>query len=185
MLLKQTEIFEWIEETNAEHFDKNNIINKLGFCISIFRIMEIIMISTSVSINLLKLFQNDSQRRIPSLSPLYGQCGFQNCFLMTVMTISFVGVYIYGLFLDGAGWDRRNCRLVEPTPKVLYTPLPVAHVFATNVDKPSKATNLYECPVYKKPRRTDLTYIFPLLLKTNKNPDHWILRGVALLCDIK
>ncbi|XP_034335195.2 dynein axonemal heavy chain 5 isoform X1 [Magallana gigas] len=95
------------------------------------------------------------------------------------------GVYIYGLFLDGAGWDRRNCRLVEPTPKVLYTPLPVAHVFATNVDKPSKATNLYECPVYKKPRRTDLTYIFPLLLKTNKNPDHWILRGVALLCDIK
>lgn len=97
----------------------------------------------------------------------------------------FVGVYIYGLFLDGAGWDRRNCRLVEPTPKVLYTPLPVAHVFATNVDKPSKATNLYECPVYKKPRRTDLTYIFPLLLKTNKNPDHWILRGVALLCDIK
>ena len=102
-----------------------------------------------------------------------------------MMYVYFVGVYIFGLYLDGAGWDRRNCRLIEPTPKVLYTPLPVAHVFATNVDKPSKATNLYECPVYKKPRRTDLTYIFPLQLKTNKNPDHWILRGVALLCDIK
>ncbi|KAK3576985.1 hypothetical protein CHS0354_005992 [Potamilus streckersoni] len=94
------------------------------------------------------------------------------------------GVYIYGLFVDGAGWDRRNCRLVEPTPKVLYTLIPVVHVFATNVEK-TKSTGIYECPVYKKPRRTDLTYIFPLQLKTNKQPDHWTLRGVALLCDTK
>ncbi|KAL5010677.1 hypothetical protein ScPMuIL_012982 [Solemya velum] len=94
------------------------------------------------------------------------------------------GVYVYGLFLDGAGWDRRNARLIEPTPKVLYTLIPVAHVFATNMEKP-KSNTLYECPVYKKPRRTDLTYIFPLLLKTNKDPAHWILRGVGLLCDTK
>lgn len=96
----------------------------------------------------------------------------------------FAGVYVYGLFLDGAGWDRRNARLIEPTPKVLYTLIPVAHVFATNMEKP-KSNTLYECPVYKKPRRTDLTYIFPLLLKTNKDPAHWILRGVGLLCDTK
>ncbi|KAJ8315371.1 LOW QUALITY PROTEIN: hypothetical protein KUTeg_007521 [Tegillarca granosa] len=95
------------------------------------------------------------------------------------------GVYVYGLFLDGAGWDRRNARLLEPTPKVLYTLLPVAHVFATNLDKGAKAVNAYECPVYKKPKRTDLNYIFPLALRTNKNPDHWTLRGVALLCDTK
>ncbi|XP_052807224.1 dynein axonemal heavy chain 5-like isoform X2 [Mya arenaria] len=94
------------------------------------------------------------------------------------------GVYIYGLFLDGAGWDRRNARLIEPTPKVLYTMIPVVHVFAVNQEK-SKVQNMYECPVYKKPRRTDLTYIFPLALRTNKNPDHWTLRGVALLCDTK
>ncbi|XP_021362874.1 dynein heavy chain 5, axonemal-like isoform X1 [Mizuhopecten yessoensis] len=95
------------------------------------------------------------------------------------------GVYVYGLILDGAGWDRRSARLIEPTQKVLYTPLPVAHVFATNQEKQGKAQNLYDCPVYKKPRRTDLTYIFPLGLKTNKNPDHWTLRAVALLCDTK
>jgi len=94
------------------------------------------------------------------------------------------GVYVYGLYLDGAGWDRRNARLMEPQAKVLYTLLPVVHVYAINVDRP-KSANLYECPVYKKPNRTDLTYIFPLLLKTSKDPDHWILRGVALLCDIK
>jgi dynein heavy chain len=91
-------------------------------------------------------------------------------------------VYIYGLYLDGAGWDRRNAKLIEPTPKVLFTLIPVVHVFAVNVEK---AKTGYDCPVYKKPRRTDLTYIFPLQLKTNKNPDHWTLRGVALLCDTK
>ncbi|PAA86956.1 hypothetical protein BOX15_Mlig012039g1 [Macrostomum lignano] len=94
------------------------------------------------------------------------------------------GVYVYGLFLDGAGWDRRNARLTEPPAKVLYTSLPVVHIYAINTERP-KSSNLYECPVYKKPKRTDLNYIFPLLLRTSKDPDHWILRGVALLCDTK
>lgn len=94
------------------------------------------------------------------------------------------GVYIYGLYLDGAGWERRGCKLIEPQPKVLFTLLPVVHVYAVNSTAP-KDPRLYQCPVYKKPQRTDLTYITPLWLKTVQSPDHWILRGVALLCDIK
>ncbi|XP_062857915.1 dynein axonemal heavy chain 8-like [Trichomycterus rosablanca] len=94
------------------------------------------------------------------------------------------GVYVYGLYLDGAGWDRKNCCLVEATPKVLFTPLPVVHIFAINSTAP-KDPRLYVCPVYKKPRRTDLTYITGIVLRTVQPPDHWILRGVALLCDIK
>ncbi|KAI8438606.1 hypothetical protein MSG28_011048 [Choristoneura fumiferana] len=94
------------------------------------------------------------------------------------------GVYVHGLFLDGAGWDRRNTRLCESTLKVLYTALPVFHVYAINSNAP-KDPKLYQCPVYKKPVRTGLTFITPLWLMTIKNPDHWILRGVAILCDIK
>lgn len=94
------------------------------------------------------------------------------------------GVYIYGLYLDGAGWDKRNCRLNESINKVLYTLLPVVHVYAIFSTDP-KDPKLYQCPVYKKSRRTDLNYITPLWLQTIKPPEHWILRGVALLCDIQ
>ncbi|XP_056012226.1 dynein axonemal heavy chain 8-like [Ostrea edulis] len=94
------------------------------------------------------------------------------------------GVYVYGLYLDGAGWDKRNCRVCEPPPKVLFTPMPVVHMYAINSTAP-KDPRLYQCPVYKKPHRTDLTYITFIVLKTNQSPDHWILRGVAALCDIK
>lgn len=95
------------------------------------------------------------------------------------------GVYVYGLFLDGAGWDRRNQRLTESTLKVLYVSMPVVHVFAINTKESSRDPKLYVCPVYKKPRRTDLTFITPVYLKTVQNADHWVMRGVALLCDIK
>uniref|UniRef100_F7EDE6 Dynein axonemal heavy chain 8 n=1 Tax=Monodelphis domestica TaxID=13616 RepID=F7EDE6_MONDO len=94
------------------------------------------------------------------------------------------GVYIYGLYLDGAAWDRRNGKLTESTPKVLFTQLPVLHIFAINSTSP-KDPKLYVCPIYKKPRRTDLTFITVVYLRTILSPDHWILRGVALLCDIK
>uniref|UniRef100_H2ZG69 Dynein, axonemal, heavy chain 5 n=1 Tax=Ciona savignyi TaxID=51511 RepID=H2ZG69_CIOSA len=101
------------------------------------------------------------------------------------------GVYVYGLFLDGAGWDKRNTRLTEPANKVLFSNLPVAHVFAVNAASKDSSTKckaghvFYDCPVYKKPRRTDLTYIFPLKLNTtvSHGSDRWALRGVALLCD--
>ncbi|CAH3041642.1 unnamed protein product [Pocillopora meandrina] len=94
------------------------------------------------------------------------------------------GVYVHGLYLDGAGWDRRGCKLVEPTQKVLFTSMPVIHIYAINTTA-GRDARMYQCPIYKKPKRTDLTYIASVDLKTNQNPDHWILRGVALLCDIK
>lgn len=48
-----------------------------------------------------------------------------------------------------------------------------------------KDSRLYSCPIYKKPVRTDLNYIAAVDLKTSLPPEFWILRGVALLCDVK
>ncbi|CAF0945608.1 unnamed protein product [Adineta steineri] len=98
------------------------------------------------------------------------------------------GVYIYGLKVDGAAWRmsrEKGGHLADPPPKQLYSDLPVVHVYATNEPK-ALGNAYYVCPVYKKPRRTDLTFIFSLSLKiNNNNPDFWCLRGVALLCDTK
>ena len=90
------------------------------------------------------------------------------------------GVYIHGLFIEGAGWDRKNIRLTESQPKVIYTAMPVIHVSATNSTDEGDP-KMYRCPVYRRPRRTDLNYIFDVDLKTVQSPDYWILRGIALL----
>ncbi|XP_077138122.1 dynein axonemal heavy chain 8 isoform X2 [Ranitomeya variabilis] len=93
------------------------------------------------------------------------------------------GVYVHGLFLEGAGWDRKTAKLTECVPKVLFTMLPVVHLFAVNSPTATDPGS-YICPVYKKPERTDLHYVTTVSLKTSEPPDHWILRGVAALCDI-
>ncbi|KAK9893078.1 hypothetical protein WA026_023570 [Henosepilachna vigintioctopunctata] len=94
------------------------------------------------------------------------------------------GVFVYGLYLDGAGWDRKNSKLMESPNKVLYVLIPVVHIYAINTPVKSNTVS-YISPVYKKSRRTDLNYITSLFLTTIKPPEHWTLRGVALLCDIQ
>lgn len=59
------------------------------------------------------------------------------------LCLSQEGVFVHGMFLDGAGWDRRNLRLCEATLKVLYTALPVVHVYAINSTAP-KDPKLYQ-----------------------------------------
>uniref|UniRef100_A0A669PQ64 Dynein axonemal heavy chain 5 n=1 Tax=Phasianus colchicus TaxID=9054 RepID=A0A669PQ64_PHACC len=93
------------------------------------------------------------------------------------------GVYVYGLYLEGASWDRKNMRLTESKPKVLFEMMPVIRIYAEN--NTSKDPRLYSCPVYKKAIRTDVNYIAAVDLRTLQPPEHWILRGVALLCDVK
>ena len=95
------------------------------------------------------------------------------------------GVYVYGLYIEGAGWDKRGNKLIEATSKVLFCPMPVIHIYAGNNPQHKETNRLYSCPIYKKPSRTDLTFIALVDLRTVQTPDHWILRGVALLCDIK
>lgn len=43
------------------------------------------------------------------------------------------GVYIYGLFLDGARWNHEAFILDEPLPKVLFSSAPVVSILLRNV----------------------------------------------------
>eukprot|EP00698_Gefionella_okellyi_P008565 TRINITY_DN2129_c0_g1_i1.p1 TRINITY_DN2129_c0_g1~~TRINITY_DN2129_c0_g1_i1.p1 ORF type:complete len:4495 (+),score=1467.97 TRINITY_DN2129_c0_g1_i1:46-13530(+) len=91
------------------------------------------------------------------------------------------GLYIYGMFLEGASWDAKRGRLKDSLPKVLFDPMPIVHVTAVSTQTALDSARFYVCPVYRLPRRTDLNYIFDVTLKTDEPPEKWVLRGVALL----
>ena len=70
--------------------------------------------------------------------------------------------------------------------QVLFEPLPVMHLRAVNsVGGRDVTRHYYECPIYRKPSRTDRTFVESVGLKTSASPDHWVLRAVALLCSVK
>ena len=103
------------------------------------------------------------------------------------------GVYVHGLFIEGAGFDRAAGLIIESEPKKLYVPMPVLFVSANakkNQDALRKeqfgSLGPFDCPVYKYPKRTDRFYIFIVTLKcpdSSKGPAHWVLRAAALLCN--
>jgi len=100
------------------------------------------------------------------------------------------GVLIYGLFLEGASWNKNKEMLADPLPRQLYCQLPAlavdaqdnnAEVAAAPGNKQNQIKK-YECPVYKTPFRTGLNYIFSVMLNTDRDEADWILKGTALLC---
>lgn len=99
------------------------------------------------------------------------------------------GVFIHGLHLDGASWNKAEATLAECVPKTLFARLPVLYVTAiTLTQKRNKSGDYgpyggYECPCYKYPSRTDKNLIFTVTMPSRDHrPSHWTLRGTALLC---
>jgi dynein heavy chain, axonemal len=58
------------------------------------------------------------------------------------------GVYIRGLFLEGARWDASIQSINDSLPKQLYTELPVIHLDPQQ-HRPEVTADIYRCPVYK------------------------------------
>jgi dynein heavy chain, axonemal len=100
------------------------------------------------------------------------------------------GAYIRGLFLEGAGWDAQELKLVDSNPKQLYVLMPVIWF------KPLKSQDIvkghrYECPVYKTSERrgmlstsghsTNYVTSIKLQMLAQHEEKYWIKAGVAML----
>ncbi|XP_052747260.1 dynein axonemal heavy chain 7 [Bicyclus anynana] len=101
------------------------------------------------------------------------------------------GVYIYGLFMEGARWNMSAYVVDESLPKVLYDDFPP--VWLIPLKREDIPTDVfYNCPLYKTGDRRGVlsttghstNYILFMRLPTAQPPDHWIMRGVALLTQL-
>ena len=89
------------------------------------------------------------------------------------------GVYIKGLYLEGAGWDKKAACLVEANPMQLTTPIPTIHFKPTEARK-KQAKGFFACPTYYYPIRStsfvvsvDLKAGTFRLLKNIPKKIHW------------
>ena len=96
------------------------------------------------------------------------------------------GVYLTGMFLQGAKWEDSNPDapgfLTEMVNKELDPKIPVMRVYAVELQH-KNTKGYYECPVYYTTARGG-TYIFTAYLKMENDetdPIQWILAGVALI----
>jgi len=97
----------------------------------------------------------------------------------------------YGLFLEGARWDRQASQLAESLPKVLFDTLPLLQLTPVQMDK-REIVPSYACPVYKTSERKGVlattghssNFVMMVDLPTDLPESHWINRGTAFLCGL-
>lgn len=104
------------------------------------------------------------------------------------------GVYMYGLFMDGARYNRDHKCIDEQYPSELYDKMPLIHFkpFRGYVVNPEE----YSCPVYKTSQRAGVlsttgqstNFIImvevPVSQEVYAPPAHWVRRAAAMLCQL-
>jgi hypothetical protein len=95
------------------------------------------------------------------------------------------GIYVEGLFLEGAKWDAATSSLIECGQIELITKMPVVHLKPTEKTGIYDMTKTYECPMYRTQNRGSgamglSNYLMSIFLPSEqRKPDHWIQRSVA------
>lgn len=99
------------------------------------------------------------------------------------------GVYVHGLYLDGARWDGAAGTLAPSRDGEPTSPLPVLHFLPSAAG--GAADGSYECPVYRTPVRAGVlsttghstNFVLPVMLPSAVPPSDWVKAGVALLME--
>eukprot|EP00833_Pecoramyces_ruminatium_P003102 jgi/Orpsp1_1/1177134/evm.model.c7180000060314.1 len=98
------------------------------------------------------------------------------------------GVLVEGLFIEGAHYDKNTKLLQDSYAMEMHSLMPIIRFLPTEFNQ--NEPNQYVCPLYKTSDRAgtlsttghSTNFIVAVNLPSDKSPDYWISRGVALLC---
>ncbi|XP_067132954.1 dynein axonemal heavy chain 2-like [Centruroides vittatus] len=98
------------------------------------------------------------------------------------------GIYVTGIYIEGAAWDRHNHCLIEAKPMQLTYPFPVVNFKPTEIKK-KKDKGLYLCPCYYYPDRMGTvefpSFVIAIDVKSGEiSSENWIKRGTAFLLNL-
>lgn len=100
------------------------------------------------------------------------------------------GIYVDGLWLQGARWSPSRCRLEDAKPGEMFSPMTIVHFLpAVNVER---SRSEYPCPIYKTSVRQgtlsttgiSTNFVLAVYLPTEKKPAYWVMNGAAFLLNL-
>ena len=99
-----------------------------------------------------------------------------------VTEVAPLGVYIHGLVLEGARWDREEGCLKDSNPNDLHPVLPIIQVVPVTADE-FVTQGYYQCPVYTNMQRANVySAIVSMFTLRTVDPEYkWTLASVAVL----
>eukprot|EP00002_Diphylleia_rotans_P007300 TRINITY_DN1682_c0_g1_i3.p1 TRINITY_DN1682_c0_g1~~TRINITY_DN1682_c0_g1_i3.p1 ORF type:complete len:1955 (-),score=398.96 TRINITY_DN1682_c0_g1_i3:368-6232(-) len=100
------------------------------------------------------------------------------------------GVYVHGLFIEGARWNSKRQLLADEYPMEMQSKLPVIHFLPKQ--NHTRNPNHYQCPMYKTSTRAGVlsttgqstNFVIAVDLPTDRDPNEWTLRGTAILTQL-
>ena len=101
------------------------------------------------------------------------------------------GIYVTGMFLEGCKWNGAGFTLDESDPKILFDKCPMVWFKPCKPEDFAKLRT-YDCPIYKTSVRRGVlmttghstNFVLLMRLPSKVAPEHWIMRGVAIICSL-
>jgi dynein heavy chain len=111
------------------------------------------------------------------------------CFVKDIKERPEIGVYIYGLYMQGARWDATKKVVEDSQIGTVIVEFPVIWLEPV-LEEDIKRDKMFECPLYKTSVRAgelsttghSTSFVQYINIPADKDQDYWIRRGTALLC---
>jgi dynein heavy chain len=139
------------------------------------------------------VLQTFSRATSTAIDTLTFETHVQTSYLEDISEAPTLGVFVHGLFMQGARFDLETEKMEESRKAQLFFSMPVIQLNPlTMTEKMDRMdTRLtYRCPLYKTSLRAgtlsttghSTNFVVPMDIPSDQPQAHWIRRGVALLC---